>query len=57
MNDEATKTTNITRIWGEGWDAYWFGLNQDSCPNYSDQEERDEWMMGWLSAQSADKYC
>ena len=42
--------------WNEGWDDYWDGIEQNDCPTYPEQEKRDEWMLGWLTAQSADKY-
>ena len=38
-----------------GWESYWEGKTQNDCPDYPNQEERDEWMSGWLSAESSDE--
>jgi ribosome modulation factor len=43
------------RIWDEGWKAFWDGKKQDACPDYPEQEQRDEWMSGWLTAQSSEE--
>jgi hypothetical protein len=37
-----------------GWDAYWDKKTIEDCPDLPLQEERDEWVIGWYSAQSAD---
>lgn len=41
-------------IWDKGWQAFWSGSKQDTCPDYPEQEQRDEWMSGWLTAQSSE---
>ena len=43
------------KAWDTGFKAYWEKKEQPDCPDYSSQDERDEWMMGWLTAQTADK--
>ncbi len=43
------------RIWDEGWKAFWSGSKQDACPDYPELEQRDEWMSGWLTAQSSEE--
>lgn len=48
--DETTRKS----IWNEGWEAFWAKKGQDACPSYPEQEQRDEWMSGWLTAQSAE---
>jgi ribosome modulation factor len=35
-----------------GWDGYFAGKTQQDCPSYPEQDMRDEWNIGWLSAQS-----
>jgi hypothetical protein len=42
------------KLWDEGWKAYWDKKGQDACTTDPDQEMRDAWMDGWLTAQSAD---
>ena len=42
-------------VWDAGWNAFWSGSKQDACPDYPEQELRDEWMSGWLTAQSAEE--
>lgn len=37
-----------------GWDAYWKGIVQEENP-YTDPEFRDEWFVGWLTAQDSEK--
>lgn len=37
-----------------GWDAYWRHVTQDENP-YENQELRDEWMVGWLTAEDIEK--
>ncbi len=54
VKENMTKSEQI-RIWDEGWKAFWDGAKQDTCPNYPDQEQRDEWMSGWLTAQSSEQ--
>ena len=44
---------DIAKAFGMGWDAYWEKLSQDSNP-YEVQELQEQWMYGWLTAQSAD---
>ena len=50
-----------SQIWHDGWEAYFEGLNQCpwraklmECPNYPTQEEKDEWMRGWIAARDYD---
>ena len=48
----------LREFWNLGWDAYWKGINQDGCPTLcvkSGPESRYEWMLGWLTAKSADE--
>ncbi len=33
-----------------GWDGFFAGKTQQECPDYPEQEMRDEWNIGWLSA-------
>lgn len=33
-----------------GWDGFFTGKMQQDCPDYPEQEMRDEWNIGWLSA-------
>jgi len=37
-----------------GWKAYWDRKSLEDCPDLPLQEERDEWVSGWLSAQDTD---
>lgn len=43
-----------TKAYQEGWDAYWQKSEQDANP-YVDPELYEEWALGWLAAQNADK--
>ena len=52
---DSMEETERKNIWDEGWSAFWSGKKQDACPDYSEQEKRDEWMSGWLTAQSSDE--
>lgn len=45
---------NKNIFWGIGWDAFWYGIKSDECPNFPDQEKRDQWMFGWCAGQEAD---
>lgn len=42
-------------VWDLGWNAYWEGKTQTDMPDYFYQDVRDEFAMGWLAAESADK--
>lgn len=42
------------KLWDQGWKAYWDKKEQDACPSDPDQEIRDAWMDGWLTAQNAE---
>ena len=44
----------LKEYWDRGWNDYWNGVNQNNCPTWPDQEKRDQWMMGWLTAQSTE---
>jgi len=50
MNDNEKNTA-----YQNGWDAYWKGTDFDSNP-YHDEELREKWSVGWLTAQDADKH-
>ena len=47
----------IPETWERGFDAYFRGILRSDCPNYSDQESRDEWVEGWNSAECASDWC
>lgn len=39
----------------DGWDAYWQKKEQAENPQ-TNPELFEEWMLGWLAAQNADKH-
>ena len=39
------------KSWDDGWDAFWNNEPQSSCPSDIRHELRDEWMLGWFTAQ------
>jgi len=43
------------QAWDAGFKAYWEKKPQTDCPDYPESDLRDEWMTGWLTAQSADE--
>ena len=47
----------LKEYWDRGWNDYWDGKKQNNCPTWPDQEKRDQWMMGWLTAQSTETYA
>jgi hypothetical protein len=51
MTDEARK-----KIYDDGWDGYFNGKTLNDCPDYPNQDERDEWNAAWLAAQSTETY-
>jgi ribosome modulation factor len=55
MNYEE-QNEKLREYWDRGWNDYWNGVKQNNCPTYEEQEKRDEWMLGWLTAQSAALY-
>jgi hypothetical protein len=46
MTEEARK-----KIYDAGWAGYFDGKTLEECPDYPNQDERDEWCCAWLSAQ------
>jgi len=52
----AEQENNLQQYWNRGWNDYWNGVKQNNCPTYLDQALRDEWMLGWLTAQDAANY-
>lgn len=56
LNEENDMKQETYTIWDRGWNDFWDGKNQNDCPTYPEQEERDEWMLGWLAAQDASLY-
>jgi len=47
---------DLQQYWDRGWNDYWKGVNQNDCPTYLVQAIRDEWLLGWLTAQEAAEY-
>ena len=43
----------MNEIFQEGYDAYFKGVVMDKCP-YPKDPEKDEWEVGWLSANNDD---
>lgn len=46
--------SDMENAYQEGWSAYWSHEDIDSNP-YNDLVLSEEWAMGWLTAQRADK--
>ena len=41
-----------TEIYDAGWRGFFDGKTLEECPDYPEQEQRDEWCCAWLSAQT-----